>query len=59
MKYKGKCGGMSQAQWDERVAWCVQTFGSMSHSRWFAKPIFEIRFEHEKDYTWYMLKWNK
>ena len=57
MKYKGKCGGMSEAQWEERWAWCLQTFGPMSHSRWWAKPIFEIRFEHEEDYMMYCLRW--
>ena len=57
MKYKGKCGGLSQSQWDERVNWCLQTFGPMSFDKWYAKPIFEIRFQHEQDYMMYLLRW--
>jgi hypothetical protein len=59
MKYKGKCGGLWPQAWDERVAWCYQTFGPMSHSRWWAKPIIEIRFQNEKDYLFYYLRWGE
>ena len=58
MKYKVKGGYMSQAQLYQRVDWCLQTFGPMSTSRWFAHTAVGIRFEHEKDYTWYMLRWS-
>ena len=57
MKFKGKCAGLQPDQWAERVQWCTETFGKMSHSTWWAKPIFEIRFQNESDYAIYILRW--
>lgn len=57
MKYRSKCGHLPPHLYQERVAWCKQTFGPMSHDRWWAKAIIEIRFQFEDDYMMFILRW--
>ena len=39
----------------EVLQWCIDQFG-MCNTRWFLKNNY-IYFKHEKDFTWYLLKW--
>ena len=57
MKFRSKCGHLLPHVFAEQVAWCKQTFGPPSHDRWWPKYIIEIRFQYEKDYVMFLLRW--
>lgn len=58
MKFRARVYNLQAAEFDQRVKWCCENFGAQSHSRWWPKYCYEIRFTYEEDLAIYLLRWS-
>ena len=53
----------SYAPIQERIDWCVETFGPLpknpdAWTRWYLSGLTKLKFRDSKDYEWFMLRWS-
>lgn len=53
----------SYAPIQERIDWCVETFGPPpknpdAWTRWYLSGLTKLKFRDSKDYEWFMLRWS-